>query len=99
MGTALVKKQFQMKFFMTAAFLIVLVLSVSGWNWTKPKHSYDKNCPDSIWRDYFKFGKYEAAWWGHRVSLHPDYIQAEHPGLFLQDLRLGFHCGNLECKF
>ena len=22
-----------------------------------------QNCPEGVWRQYFKFGKYEAAWW------------------------------------
>ena len=34
-----------------------------------------QNCPDSIWRGYFKHGKYEGMWWGHDGFLSPAIIQ------------------------
>jgi len=55
--------------------LLLLVESALCWRWTKPRHPYDKECPDVIWQQYFRGGKYEAAWWGHNVKLHPEAIQ------------------------
>ena len=34
-----------------------------------------QNCPDFIWRGYFKHGKYEGMWWGHDGFLSPAIIQ------------------------
>ena len=34
-----------------------------------------QNCPDFVWRGYFKYGKYEGMWWGHDGFLNPAIIQ------------------------
>ena len=34
-----------------------------------------QNCPDFVWRGYFRHGKYEGMWWGHDGFLNPAIIQ------------------------
>ena len=45
-------------------------------------------CPESIWRNFFKYGRYEATWWGHDTTKHPDKIQADNAREFNYNLTL-----------